>query len=91
MVTFTEKKTVAMSHTTLQMISKIHCVEKCIKERQTGGCTLAGYNKAKNKTCYLSVDNPQDVVDTANVMSDVFFFGLEPTGMFCTGRLRHKG
>ena len=81
--TFTEKRNVATSHTTLHTISRIKCVEKCNKERQTGGYTLAGYNKA-TKTCYLSVDNPQDVVDIRvdDEMSDVFFFGLDPRGMY---------
>jgi len=82
MTTFTVKKCVATSHTTVQMISNIQCVEKCNKERQTGGCTLAGYNKA-TKTCYLSVDDPNDVMDTADEMAGVFFFDSDPTGMYC--------
>ena len=76
---FTEKKCVATSHTTLQKISKIKCVEKCNQERQKGMCTLAGYNKA-TKTCYLSVDDPQDVLDTADEMTGVYFYEPQPTG-----------
>ena len=76
---FTEKKCVATSHTTLQKISKIKCVEKCNKERQNGRCTLAGYNKA-TKTCYISLDDPQDVLDTTDDMTGVFFYQPEPTG-----------
>jgi len=72
---FTEKKIVATSHTTLQNISKIKCVERCNQDRQSGQCTLAGYNKSA-KTCYLSVDNPQDVLNTTDEMSGVFFFGM---------------
>jgi len=72
MTTFTEKTRVATSHTTLQNISDIQCVRKCSKERQTGGCTLAGYNKA-TVTCYLSIDDPQDVLGTSDEMSGVFF------------------
>jgi len=78
---FTEKKCVATSHTTLQNISKIKCVEKCNEERQKGRCTLAGYNKA-TKTCYLSVDDPQDVLDTADEMTGVFFYEPEHIGFY---------
>ena len=78
---FTEKKCVATSHTTLQKISKIKCVERCNQERQTGRCTLAGYNKA-TKTCYLSVDDPLGVLDTNDDMAGVFFYESEVTGMF---------
>jgi len=74
---FTEKKCVATSHTTLQKISKIKCVEKCNQERQKGRCTLAGYNKA-TKTCYISVDNPLDVVDTTDEMFGVFSMNRNP-------------
>ena len=78
MTTFTEKKTVATSHTTLQKLSNIQCVERCNNERQTGGCTVAGYNKA-TKTCYLSVDDSHDVLNTTDDMAGVFFY--EPTGI----------
>ena len=76
---FTEKKCVATSHTTLQKISKIKCVEKCNQERQKGRCTLAGYNKA-TKTCYLSVDDPHDVLDSTDDMTGVFFYEPQLTG-----------
>jgi len=78
---FTEKKFVATTHTTLQNISKIKCVERCNQERQNGRCTLAGYNKA-TKTCYLSVDDPQDVLDTTDEMTGVFFYEPELNGTF---------
>ena len=78
---FTEKKTVATSHTTLQKISKIKCVENCNKERQKGKCTLAGYDKY-TKTCYLSVDDPQDVLDTTDDMIGVFFYEPELTDLY---------
>jgi len=77
---FTEKKSVATSHTTLTRTSKIKCVEKCNKERQNGRCTLAGYNKA-TKTCYLSIDDPLDALDTDDEMTGVFFYEPEPTGI----------
>jgi len=75
---FTEKKSVATSHTTLQRISKIKCVDRCNKERQNGMCNLAGYNKA-TQTCYLSIDDPQDVLDTTDEMTGVFFYDPGPT------------
>jgi len=81
MTKFTKKKTVATSHTTLHAISKIKCVEKCNKERQNGMCTLAGYNKA-TQTCYLSVDNPLDALDTSDDMSGIFFYETNSTGKF---------
>jgi len=65
---FITKKRVATSHTTLQKISKIHCVERCNREIQNGRCTLAGYHKA-NKTCDLSVDDPQNVSNTTDEIS----------------------
>ena len=80
MTVFTEKKSVATSHTTLQKVSKIKCVERCNQERQKGMCTLAGYNKA-TKTCYLSNDDPLDVLDTDDEMTGVFFYEPEPTGI----------
>jgi len=80
MIMFTEKKCVATSHTTLQKISKIKCVEKCNQERQKGRCTVAGYNKA-TKTCYLSVEDPQDVLDTTDEMTGVFFYEPETTSI----------
>jgi len=76
---FTEKKTVATSHTTLQKISKIRCVEWCNKERKNEMCTVAGYNKA-TQTCYLSVDEPQTVLDTDDEMSGVLFYKTDLTG-----------
>jgi len=76
---FTEKKCVATSHTTLENISKIKCVERCNKERQNGRFTLAGYNKA-TKTCYLSVDDPQNALDTPDEMVGVFFYEPDPNG-----------
>jgi len=77
--TFTEGKKVSTSYKTLPKISKIQCVERCNKERETDGCTLAGYNKAM-RSCYLSVDGPQDVLDTTDEMYGVFFYESEQTG-----------
>ena len=77
---FMENKKVATSHTTLQPISKIRCVERCNRERQNNRCTLAGYNKATN-TCYLSVDDSQDVLDTTDNMSGVFFHQPDSTSI----------
>jgi len=76
---FTEGKKVSSSYTTLHKISKVQCVERCNKEKQTNGCTLAGYNKAM-RSCYLSVDGPQDVLDTTDEMYGVFFYEPDQTG-----------
>jgi len=76
---FTENKYVATSHTTLQKISKIKCVERCNQERQKGMCTLAGYNKA-TKTCYLIIDDPQDALDTPDEMASIIFYESDPIG-----------
>jgi len=43
-------------------------------------CTLAGYNKA-TKTCYPSVDDTQDVLDTTGEMTGVFFYEPGLTGI----------
>jgi len=77
---FTEKKMVITSHTTLQPFSIIQCVDLCYKEKEKGVCTLAEYNKT-SETCYLSVDNPQNAVDTTDVMSGVFFYEPLLTGI----------
>jgi len=79
MTRFTVNKSVATSYTTLQKISKIECAIRCHKERLNGRCTLAGYNKA-TRTCYLSVDNPQDIIDTTDDTSGVVFFEPDPLG-----------
>ena len=77
---FTQNKIVKTSHTTLQNITTIRCVQICFKRRQTGGCTLAGYNKT-TRTCFLSVGGPHDVLDTTDAMNGVFFYEPEPTGI----------
>ena len=48
-------------------------MERCNQEKQKGMCTLAGYNKA-TKTCYLSIDDPQAVLDTTDDMAGVLIF-----------------
>jgi len=76
---FTGGKKLSTSYSTLEKISKIQCVERCNKDKQTGGCTLAGYNKA-TRNCYLSVDGPQDVLDTTDEAYGVFFYEQDQTG-----------
>jgi len=46
-----------------------------MQQRQTGGCTLAGYNKA-TRSCYLRVD----VLDTTDETYGVFFYEPGQTG-----------
>jgi len=76
---FTEKKSVATSHTTLQKVSKMKCVEKCNKERLKGTCNLAGYDK-RTQTCYLSNDDPLNALDTDDEMTGVFSYESYETG-----------
>jgi len=71
--TYTKGKMVATSHTTIQPISKIQCVERCNEESKRNRCSIAGYDKSL-KACYLSVDNQTDVVNVANENVGVFFF-----------------
>jgi len=71
---FVQGKVVATSHRTIQPLSKIRCVEKCLEEGRNGMCRVAGYNKG-TKACNLSVDSQNDVVDIADEMSGVFFMG----------------
>ena len=77
---FTGNKRVATRHTTLHNISDIQCVRKCYREQQNGMCTLAGYNKTI-ETCYLSVNNPENVMDTTDKMSGVFFYEADSIGI----------
>jgi len=77
---FTEGKKLSTNYATLQKVSKIQCVERCNKDKQTGGCTLAGYNKA-TRNCYLSVDGPQDVLDTTDEAYGVFFYEPDQSGI----------
>ena len=69
---FVNRKCVGTSRMTLQQYSKIKCVQKCHEENTKGLCNVAGYNKA-TKTCYLSMDSHQDVLDVADDMSGVYF------------------
>ena len=69
---FVNRKCVGTSRMTLQHYSKIKCVQKCQEERTKGLCNVVGYDK-KTKTCYLSMDNYQDVVDVDDEMTGVFF------------------
>jgi len=73
---FTEKKMVTTSHKTLKPFSIIQCVDLCYKEKEKGMCTMAGYNKT-SETCYLSIDDPRNAVDTTDKMSGLFFYMYE--------------
>ena len=77
---YTEGKKMSTSYTTLLNFSKIQCVDRCIKDKLTGGCTLAGYNTT-TMTCYLSIDDPQDVLDADDTYG-VFFYEPVPSGIF---------
>jgi len=77
---FENRKCVGTSRMTLQQYSKIKCVQKCHEENIKGLCNVAGYNKA-TKTCYLSMDNHQDVLDVDDEMSGVYF--MEKGSVHC--------
>jgi len=77
MVTFLKRKTVATSYLTLERFSKVQCAEKCYKEGKQGRCRIAGYNK-DTKTCRLSMDSQQDVLDFPDDSSGVFIYQQEP-------------
>ena len=69
---FENRKCVGSSHKTLQHYSKIKCVQKCHEENTKGLCNVAGYDKA-TKTCYLSMDSYQDVLDVNDESFGVYF------------------
>jgi len=70
---FTVGKRVATSHTTIASVSKIQCVEKCIRaDRDNNTCNAAGYNK-NTRSCQLSLDQQQDVVNDTDPSVGVFF------------------
>jgi len=69
---FVNRKCVGSSRMTLRHYSKIRCVQKCHEENTKGLCNVAGYDKA-TKTCYLSMDRPQDVLDVDDDSSGVYF------------------
>ena len=70
---FTAGKRVTSSHTTIASVSKIQCVEKCIRaDRDNNTCNAAGYNR-NTRSCQLSLDQQQDVVTDPDPSSGVFF------------------
>ena len=75
--TFMTRKTVATSYLTIQSFSKVQCVDRCCREGREGRCSIAGYNKA-TKSCLLSMDSQQDVVDSTDVSNGVFIIQQEP-------------
>ena len=75
--TFMTRKTVATSYLTIQSYSGVRCVDRCCREGRKGRCSIAGYNKA-TKSCLLSMDSQQDVVDSTDDSNGVFIFQQEP-------------
>ena len=69
---FVKNKFPSTSYATKHPISSLHCVKWCSKDRQSGKCKIAGYNKA-SKTCELSMNYPQQLMDAADEMTGVFF------------------
>jgi len=71
---FMKNKVLSTSYATKEHISKLNCVQWCSKDRKIGKCKIAGYNKYA-KSCSLSMDNPEDLMDTADESSGVFYIG----------------
>jgi len=71
------RKTVATSYLTLERYSHIRCVEKCYTEGKQGRCTIAAFNTA-TRSCRLSMDSEQDVVDTPDDSNIVFILQQQP-------------
>ena len=69
--TFVAQRQVTNSHAVLPDYSMIQCVRACLSEGQKGMCNVAGYNKV-TQTCYLSMDDPQDVVSVGDKNIGVF-------------------
>jgi len=85
---FVERKCVGSSRMTLQHFSKIKCVQKCHEESTKGLCNVAGYDKA-TKTCYLSMDSHQDVLDVVDDMSGVYFMEKGDVNLHMTSLLKN--
>ena len=76
---FTAGKRVATSHTTIASVSKIQCVEQCIRAgKKNNMCDIAGYNK-NTRSCQLSLDQYQDVVTVGDDSFGVFFVNATGT------------
>jgi len=73
---YTMGKRVATSYMTLQPYSKIQCAVKCLDEKRQGRCSYAGYN-APTQKCYLSNDNQNELLETADGDFGVFYSDIE--------------
>jgi len=69
--TFIAGMSVATNHTALRPYSEIQCAAKCFDEGRYNRCRVAGYSR-ETHTCYLSLDNLQDVTDIADQNVGVF-------------------
>jgi len=70
---FASGKRVSSSHTTIASVSKIQCVEKCIRAgRENSTCNAAGYNR-NTRSCQLSLDLQQDVLTDPDPSVGVYF------------------
>jgi len=68
---FVKNKLLSTIYATKQPMSQLYCVEWCSRERQSGKCTIAGYNKS-SKTCKLSMDYQHNLLDVADETTGVF-------------------
>jgi len=79
---FVKNKVLSTSYATTQHISKLNCVQWCSRDRQMGKCKIAGYNKYA-KTCSLSMDNPEDLINVADEMTGVYVIEQAAGDTFC--------
>jgi len=68
---FVKNKVLSTSYATKHNISKLNCVQWCFRDRQMGKCKIAGYNKYA-KTCSLSMDNPENLMNVVDEMTGVY-------------------
>ena len=79
---FVKNKVLSSSYATKQNISKLKCVQWCSRDRQMGKCKISGYNKYA-KTCSLSMDNKEDLIDVADEMIGVYVMEQAAGDTFC--------
>jgi len=59
------------SFETIRGLSKLKCVDKCLRDFSSGKCKVAGYNKV-TQTCRLSSD--KDTVRANDTTAGVYLF-----------------
>jgi len=78
---FVKNEILSTSYATNQPISQLNCVRWCFSDGNKGKCKIAGY-KLSDKSCSLSMDNPEDLMEVADELSGVFV--IETVDRGCT-------